>query len=306
MNRPGLCNSVLAVHSGALGDCVLFGHLLRLLGGRVTLVARGQIAALLKGLGRADEALDFDALAFHELFGDADPAHGELAARLGRYDVLVSCFGEGDSRIEARLAAACGAREAHFLPIRPNPDARTHLFDVWLCRLGLPARGSDPTPWPVPPGWSDEARRQLADLGVSPGGYTVIHPGAGARAKCWPAARFAELAGMLASPVRVLGPVELETWPACDLRALEHVPTLRCPPVGVLAGVLAGARAFVGNDSGAAHLAAAVGTPTLAIFGPTSPRHFAPLGRSVATLAAPSLEDLAPRDVCDALARLTR
>jgi len=49
----------------------------------------------------------------------------------------------------------------------------------------------------------------------------------------------------------------------------------------VLAGVLQRCSAFIGNDAGVTHLAAALGVPTLAIFGPTEPARWAPLGRHV-------------------------
>lgn len=69
-------------------------------------------------------------------------------------------------------------------------------------------------------------------------------------------------------------------------RLAREFPVLTALPLSALAGVLAGARASVGNDSGPAHLAAAVGALTLALFGPTRPEHFAPVGPHVRTLTA--------------------
>ncbi len=54
-----------------------------------------------------------------------------------------------------------------------------------------------------------------------------------------------------------------------------------------LGAALSRAGLFLGNDSGASHLAAASGAPTLALFGPTDPALWAPVGPSVATLRAP-------------------
>jgi heptosyltransferase-3 len=59
-----------------------------------------------------------------------------------------------------------------------------------------------------------------------------------------------------------------------------------------LACWLAGARIYIGNDSGPTHLAAAVGTPVVALFGPSDPAVWAPRGPRVAIAAAPSLEDI--------------
>jgi ADP-heptose:LPS heptosyltransferase len=51
-----------------------------------------------------------------------------------------------------------------------------------------------------------------------------------------------------------------------------------------LASVIEGCRLFIGNDSGITHLAAALGVPTVAIFGPTDPKRWAPRGKHVAVV----------------------
>ena len=56
----------------------------------------------------------------------------------------------------------------------------------------------------------------------------------------------------------------------------------------MLGAALARAGLFLGNDAGVSHLAAATGAPTLALFGPTDPALWAPVGPRVATLRAPS------------------
>jgi heptosyltransferase III len=86
----------------------------------------------------------------------------------------------------------------------------------------------------------------------------------------------------------ILGTVELERWPpaqvahwrdALGARILTDLESLR--------QVLAGARAYVGNDAGPTHLAAQMGVPTLALFGPTDPAMWRPIGPSVRVLAPP-------------------
>jgi ADP-heptose:LPS heptosyltransferase len=58
-------------------------------------------------------------------------------------------------------------------------------------------------------------------------------------------------------------------------------------PVRVLAAALAEAGLFLGNDSGVSHLAAAVGTPTVALFGPTDPTVWSPIGPRVTVVRSP-------------------
>jgi len=66
-----------------------------------------------------------------------------------------------------------------------------------------------------------------------------------------------------------------------------------------LACWLAGARLYIGNDAGITHLAAAVGTPVVAIFGPTDPRVWSPRGKSVHVVAG-ELESLPVEAVLEA------
>ena len=115
----------------------------------------------------------------------------------------------------------------------------------------------------------------------------VFHPGSGGLHKCWPLERFLELAEKLEQRrVQVLflwGPIEEER-----LGQLP-APLLPLHPPGLLdlAGLLSRTDLFVGNDSGPSHIAAAVGTPTLTLFGPTDPRLWSPRSSRARILRAP-------------------
>ena len=114
----------------------------------------------------------------------------------------------------------------------------------------------------------------------------VLHPGSGGRRKCWSAERFTALARMLEADgfavAVTLGPAEGDLAPFfAGLRLIEGWPLRR------IAALLAGAAGYVGNDSGVSHLAGRL-CPTLALFGPTAPAVWAPLGPRVRTLAMPA------------------
>lgn len=125
------------------------------------------------------------------------------------------------------------------------------------------------------------ARVVLGSAGVAVGErFCVLNPGANDPAKRWPAERFGELADHLAAAhgLRVLintGPgeevVARAVAGACrgagPIVLAEHGQTLAS-----LKAILARARLLVTNDTGPRHLAAAFGTPTIALFGPTDPR----------------------------------
>jgi len=298
--------SILAIHPGALGDVILFGHLLAGLGEpgesgqsarAITLVAGGEKARLLAGAGVVDAAMDFDSLPIHELFTDVPLSNCRLRSMLGEHERIVSCFVEAGSSEADRLVRMCGARELAALPIRPPADFEGHLTDLWRRQLGLTAPVSHAT-WNIPPSWRAVAAEALGGLGAGRGGrYVVIHPGAGATDKCWALERFVTVAAELRKAgvdvVFALGAVELDRWPGERISHLgEAGEILAGAPLTQLAGVLAGAAAFVGNDSGVAHLAGAVGTPTVALFGPTSEMHFSPLGRCVRCVAAETMDGI--------------
>jgi heptosyltransferase-2 len=129
----------------------------------------------------------------------------------------------------------------------------------------------------------------LADVGLSPAGTIVgFAPGAAyGRAKQWPTDRVAQLIAELArrgaSAVLVGAGADRDTGraiesslpPGTRVANLIGRTTLR-----QLVGVVARCAAFVSNDSGAMHIAAAVGVPLTAIFGPTDERATAPAGHA--------------------------
>jgi heptosyltransferase-3 len=115
------------------------------------------------------------------------------------------------------------------------------------------------------------------------GGFVAIHPFAGSPKKRWPLERFQELAEWLARRM----PVEWCAGPEDELPGARRFDDLY-----ELACWLATARIFIGNDSGPAHLAAAVGTPVVALFGPSNPAIWAPRGPHVAVAAAPALDSI--------------
>ena len=156
------------------------------------------------------------------------------------------------------------------------------------------ADGSSSKTSPVAQGFSpvlripDDARRKAADLlhSTAAGRPIIgIQPGAGRQIKEWDPARFAEVGSALA---KTRGATIVLIGAASDRRALDatraawphEVPLLELPvetDLVVLAAVLERLALFITGDTGPMHLAAAVGTPILAIFGPSLPTRYAPL-----------------------------
>ena len=299
----GAAPSILAIHSGALGDVVLFGRLLEQLGAPVTLAAGREKADLLAWAGVAAKPLDFDSLPLHELFIPGQ-APVTLREKLGCHDRLISCFGGGHGQAEEALRRLVGGA-AHFLPIRPPADGPDHLVAIWQRQLGLPPLRRWPA-WTPAADSRPLAQAALAEAGLDPAQpYAVLHAGAGAADKCWPLERFMELGRLLRPRMQVvftLGPVEAERWDPSRIQSLRRdFAVLLAPELKTLAAVLAHCSRYVGNDSGVSHLAAAMGAATLALLGPTRAEHFAPLGPAVKTLSAARMEDISLQEAFAAL-----
>ncbi len=114
----------------------------------------------------------------------------------------------------------------------------------------------------------------------------LIHPGSGGLAKIWPLQRWWLLIQWLLNeavvPVLVLvGPADQIAWPLAKSAKTMGAHLITDVSLPRLAAVISQCRLFVGNDSGVTHLAAALGVPTVAIFGPTCPEVWAPRGPHV-------------------------
>ncbi|MEZ6192720.1 MAG: glycosyltransferase family 9 protein [Phycisphaerales bacterium] len=121
----------------------------------------------------------------------------------------------------------------------------------------------------------------------------AVHPGSGGEQKCWPADRYESLIEKLkdrGQPVRpLLGEAEADRWPDDVIQRWQKQHGAEVfGSLDQLHVALAAASAYIGNDSGPTHLAAQMGLPTVALFGPTPPSLWAPVGPSVTVLAPPA------------------
>src|SRR5262249_20871185 len=147
--------------------------------------------------------------------------------------------------------------------------------------LALPKGEAAPAQWPLPelrvPASERAVWRQR--LGLAPDGRPVVAlaPGAVGPSKRWPAASYANLARRLAAESHwiwgVGGPGEKEL--AAEIADGANICDLTGPDLRNAILALAAATVAVSNDSGLLHVAAAIGTPAIGIFGPTSAWHWA-------------------------------
>lgn len=315
------------IRPGALGDALLALPALALLrrerpGAHMTLVARGNVLPLVCVSGLADAVYDWSDAAWSALFASAPTPDGEACAVV-RDATVVAWLADGDGTFTRNLTA-WGARQVVLAPGRPSSgDAtpREHVA-LRLARALIPlgivvprtaeALAASMPPLRVEPGDAQLAARVWHALGLdqSVGPVVALHAGSGGAAKRWPPERFAALARRLTAhgyqPLLVEGPADAQVT-AAVLAALGPlavgVRVARGLSIGVLAALLRRCAAYVGNDSGVSHLAALASVPTVALFGPSDPALWAPLGPHVRVVcaAAGDLARLEPGDVWEAL-----
>lgn len=214
-----------------------------------------------------------------------------LCIGAGRFDVGVTLRHASRAKIclwlAARRSLGSGNRGGRFLlSERFEVDRRRHqVFDADPILHGLGLDGVDPSWRPAMPlDLVEEGARLLRQSGVRMEGAVGLAPAAvWGEAKRWPAARFGALARRLCGrgleAVVVIGPGEQVVGrEVCEAAGCELPVVGADSDVAGLAGVLARLSVLVGNDSGPMHVAAAVGTPAVALFGPTDPARTGPLG----------------------------
>jgi heptosyltransferase III len=135
-----------------------------------------------------------------------------------------------------------------------------------------------------------------------PADYAVIHPAASRSDKTWPAARFLELAARLRFDFS-LDPVFIGAG-AAELAPFSGFRTLSGAPLGEVMDLLAGAAVFAGNDSGPAHMAAALRVPSVVLFGPSDPGIWGPWKTRAEAITAGDMNSIPTSQVLAALARL--
>jgi len=292
---------LLFITATRIGDAVLsaglLGHLLeRHPGARVTVAAGRAAAPLFAALPGIERVLTIDKRPFKRHWLDL-----WTATAFRRWDLVV------DLRASA-IAYLVPAR--HRVTAGKRDDTR-HRVEELAALLHL-------DPPPAPQVWLAPEHEADAERLVPAGAPVLaIGPAANWNGKQWPAERFAEVAKALTGPDGALAGARIAVLAAGPERGqaqpvIEALPAARVLDlVGAVdlltaAACLRRCRAFLGNDSGLMHLAAAAGTPTLGLFGPSHTRRYRPWGPKAAFLRTPeSYDELVSRLIAPGQARGT-
>jgi lipopolysaccharide heptosyltransferase II len=217
-----------------------------------------------------------------------------------KFDLAIDFFGNPRT---ALLAYATGARVrvgldgrtrsglyTHRIKDDANPKTAIQFYFQFLQALGVKP-GSTRTEIFLTEDERREARIFLQWNGVDIARpIVVLHPGASWPAKVWPPDRFAQLADQViarlgAQIVLTKGPKDHQIVSDVSRRCVGNVKVLDALPLRQLAAILSHARVCVANDSGPMHIAVAVGTKTIGIFGPGEENIWFPYDSSAGHIA---------------------
>lgn len=273
---------LLIIHQGAIGDFILiFPAIIRLQKYYeiIDVLCQSGIGKLAKALGLVEKWYPLEAADVASLF--TDRVDSKIKTLLTPYgNILLFTLSDQLEQTIRHITSVPVCR----IPPKPPEYVCRHLTEFVLQNLANWAMIKKPDA--VVEGIPLPARRGGAGYSAR----VLLHPGAGSIRKRWPILNFLEVEARLKAdglePEFILGPAEEDLVGALP-RAHRTVYILT--ELIDLAALLNSAGGYIGNDSGASHLAVFLGVPSAVIFGPADPKRWKPVGRAVEILR-PGLE----------------
>lgn len=290
--------TLLLIHPGGLGDVILALPAIRAMGKAYPGHARGflarrEVGHLYSRTGEIDRNFPLESSFLAQLFAGPASVTADFRDWLVRCDVAVCWMNDSAGCVRSTLQAL-GVRQVITHSARVSDHLSKHQSDRLLdsLRQGLAqaiGEGGDDRTLTLPDDVIEKARELLRSAGVRDSHpIAVVHPGSGSRHKCCQPTVLAKTVDFLRAcakvPIVLQGPAD-EDMVRLVCTQVEKLPVvLRNLDVLTVAGVLAQAGLYVGHDSGITHLAAVLGIPTIALFGPTDVQRWAPRGPNVRIL----------------------
>jgi len=291
--RPSQIRNILIMRPGALGDVIVTLPALEAIrnhfpNAHIEIMGYSSFLEILNGRFYADSVSRFDRADIVHLFLENSTIPASLRKTLKGVDLIFSFVSDREHVFAKNLSQAGVGHIVHYEPF-PADGEDIHITDHFLrCMDMLRIPYTNKIPGIV---LKDEdilfGEKFMHHNNVEPERALVaIHPGSGSRQKCWPVERYAELISWLVAEMNVQillvsGYADTEILGELTAKVKDTVIVADQLPLPNLAAVIKRCNFFVGNDSGVTHVAAAVGTPAIAIFGPTNPDMWGPRGKQV-------------------------
>lgn len=268
---------LLIIHHGALGDFITTFpalHILRYQYRSIDAVCQKKLGILASYLGIVENHFPLESALLSSLF--SNQPHSQLIRIIRAYDtILLFSFSE---HLKDAIQGLTSKIVYHIAP-KPMHEEKVHVAAHLLSGLKAAGLISD-TMNP-----DDFLQRFTGHQRRNPeyhASQIILHPGSGSPQKNWRLSYYIQLADLLCAQGKratfFCGPAERKM--VSGIEASGH-PVYMGDDLVLLCKLLDKAGGFIGNDSGVSHLAAYVGVPTVAIFGPTDPDRWRPIGPSV-------------------------
>jgi len=293
---PALQNKILVIRGGAIGDFILTLPVLSALRSqfpntRLELLGYPHIAQLAQ-LGKlVDEIHSIDARPLAGFFARRGQLNPNLTDFFSSFAIIISYLYDPDGIFQENVARVS---KAQFIagPHRPDERKAMHATDVFLLPL---TRLAIFEPDAIP-------RLRTAPVQTEP--IIALHLGSGSEKKNWPESKWRELIQKLSGSQLLLVGGEAEEGRLERLAEVAPCAIARSLPLTELAARLSVCSLFVGHDSGISHLAAALGIPTLVLWGDTVEAIWRPLGQNVRLLR--NLSEISVEMVHNAVVQATQ
>jgi heptosyltransferase III len=293
---PALRRRLLILRGGAVGDFILTGPVfdtLRTHAPRAIIELAGypRIAELASRAGWIDAFRSLDHPAAARLFSrhDTPPDLSDWGAAPPCYDGVLSFLHDPDRLVTDNWRRAGGCPVTVHPPL---PHTRQAAADHLRAALNDWGIATPPGAYPV----MRLSALSAADPRETSHPPVALHPGSGGAAKRWPLEHFLTLARQLRNawtPCWIFGEAERDLQMRFESLAGHEFPVWKDLSLSDLADRLVTCRGFVGNDAGVTHLAAALGVPTVALFGPSDPVVWAPRNPNALVMTAASRSSVA-------------
>lgn len=194
--------------------------------------------------------------------------------------------------------------------VRPRETHVVRRYLEVLRPFGIQV-SSDDIAWNLPRhAGSEHAVNEFLSVAKLSGDFAVLNPGAGWDSKVWPAERYAAVASGLSIPCVIVWAGNKERAWAESIARDSHGKAIVAPATSLLelTELVRQSRLFLGSDTGPLHLAAAVGTPCVAMYGPTNPDICGPYGSGHIVLGSPEQHPISRKaagSVSEAMLQIT-
>ncbi|OGV65743.1 MAG: hypothetical protein A2283_12535 [Lentisphaerae bacterium RIFOXYA12_FULL_48_11] len=304
---------ILILRGGAIGDFIFTLPALRALRAQwqesyIEITGYPHIAQLALAGGMADLVSSLDKAEIARYFSLKPSIPREQADYIKSFDIIISYLFDPAGSVTKNLLSIGAKQVIYGSPVVKAGHAVDSLMKP-LEKLAIYPENNETPILNLQESRKEYGRKILEKIGRQ---VLAIHPGSGSPAKNWPLNRFISLSRKISGsgrfePIFLIGEADAEIATTLSKNKIA-VPILSGYSLVDLAGILSACCGYIGNDSGITHLAASLGIPVVAIYGPTDPAMWAPRGPNTQIIASSNrsekrLAEISEERVLEALAQ---